>query len=81
MSENGYAFANINAIPKMTKDDKVDIDFFIDPGQRVYVRRIEIRKRKASDKVLRREIRQMEGGWYSSNLIKLSKENYWIIIY
>ena len=74
MSEHGYAFANINAIPKITKGDKVDLDFFIDPGQRVYVRRIEIKGNvRTSDKVLRREIRQMEGGWYSSNLIKVSK--------
>ena len=74
MSEHGYAFANINAIPKITEGDKVDLDFFIDPGQRVYVRRIEIKGNvRTSDKVLRRELRQMEGGWYSSNLIKVSK--------
>ena len=74
MSEHGYAFANINAIPKTTKEDKVDLDFFIDPGERVYVRRIEIKgNEKTADKVFRREIRQMEGGWYSANLIKISK--------
>ena len=73
MSEDGYAFANINAIPKTTEGDKVDLDFFIDPGQRVYVRRIEIKGNvKTADKVFRREMRQMEGIGIH-NLIKLSK--------
>ncbi|GIR92681.1 MAG: hypothetical protein CM15mP93_08680 [Thiotrichaceae bacterium] len=29
---------------KISEGDKVDLDFFIDPGQRVYVRRIEIKE-------------------------------------
>ena len=46
-----------------TKEDKVDLDFFIDPGERVYVRRIEIKGNvKTSDKVLRREIKA-NGRW------------------
>ena len=76
LGEEGYAFSRINAVPGKTKDDEtVDVNFFIDPGTRAYVRRINISGNiTTQDEVLRREIRQMEGGWYSSDAITLSKK-------
>jgi len=71
----GYAFANVNAIPKIDDEKKeVAITFFVDPGKRVYIRRINITgNTKTRDEVIRREIRQMEGGWISTPLINRSK--------
>ena len=76
MSEEGYAFSRINAMPqKNSEKNEVDISLFIDPGNRAYVRRINISGNVGTtDEVFRREIRQMEGGWYSSNAIKNSKQ-------
>ena len=75
LAEEGYAFARINPMPeKVSESNEVDISFYIDPGKRTYVRRINITGNiTTQDEVFRREIRQMEGGWYSSNAIKLSK--------
>ena len=75
LSEEGYAFARINAVPeKNAETNEVNISFFIDPGNRAYVRRINIMGNSTTqDEVYRRELRQMEGGWYSANAIKLSK--------
>jgi len=75
LSEEGYAFSRINAMPeKLEKDDEVDINFYIDPGNRAYVRRINIvGNATTQDEVFRREVRQMEGGWYSASAIATSK--------
>ena len=77
LSEKGYAFSKVNPLPRKTEDLKgeVDISFYIDPGNRTYVRRINIVGNiSTQDEVYRREIRQMEGGWYSANAIRVSKE-------
>jgi len=48
--------------------------FFVDPGKRVYVRRINMKgNSKTRDEVLRREMRQMESSWASSSKIERSK--------
>ena len=75
LSEEGYAFSRVNAMPeRQEKEDEVDINFYIDPGNRAYVRRINIVGNSTTqDEVFRREIRQMEGGWYSASAIKTSK--------
>jgi outer membrane protein insertion porin family len=50
------------------------VTFLVKPGMRAYVRRIEFRgNTKTSDEVLRREMRQMEGGSANNALIELSK--------
>lgn len=69
LGEDGYAFARINPIPDVDEETKtVVLTFFIDPGKRVYVRRINIRGNQYSrDEVFRRELRQMEGAWYSQS--------------
>jgi len=76
LGSNGYAFANVNSIPEIDqKTRKVSITFFVDPGKRVYVRRVNFRgNSNTRDEVLRREMRQMESAWFSSEQVKLSKE-------
>ena len=75
LGNEGYTFANVNGVPQTDeKDHTVDITFGIDPGKRAYVNRINFRgNTKTDDKVLRREMRQMEGGWASTYLIDQSK--------
>jgi len=72
---DGYAFANVNAAPQIDEEKRiVDLTFFVDPGNRVYVRRINVTgNTKTRDEVVRREIRQMEGGWLSTPLVDRSK--------
>ena len=76
MGNEGYAFAEINSIPKVNEDDKtVEITFYVEPGKRTYVRRIEFEGNyKTADEVLRREMRQLEGGLASTELIELSRK-------
>ncbi|MEM8843458.1 MAG: outer membrane protein assembly factor BamA [Pseudomonadota bacterium] len=66
---DGYAFARVNPVPTVDEESKtVSLTYFIDPGKRVYVRRIEIVGNTYSiDEVYRRELRQLEGGWYSES--------------
>ena len=75
LSDAGYAFANVNAIPDINEEDKtVEVVFFIDPGKRVYVRRIDFTNNtRTRDEVLRREMRQQEGGWFSTSKIERGK--------
>ncbi len=75
LGDEGYAFANVNAIPEIdTKTKTVKLTYFIDPGKRVYVRRINFTgNTKTRDEVLRREMRQIEGGWISTKKIERSK--------
>lgn len=76
LSNDGYAFANVNAVPKLDKAKReVAFTFLIDPGRRVYVRRINISgNTKTRDEVIRREMRQLEGAWYSAEKITRSRE-------
>jgi outer membrane protein insertion porin family len=76
LGNDGYAFANVNAVPDLDKGQrKVAFTFFVDPGRRVYVRRINVAgNTRTRDEVIRREMRQLEGGWYSANSITKSKQ-------
>jgi outer membrane protein insertion porin family len=75
LSNIGYAFAKANPIPKVDeKNHTVDLTFFVDPGPRVYVRRINFKgNTHTQDQILRREMRQFEGAWYSQAAIDRSK--------
>ena len=75
LGNEGYTFANVNGIPDVNEEDRtVAVTFFVDPGKRAYVNRINFRgNTKTDDEVLRREMRQMEGGWASTYLIDQSK--------
>lgn len=72
----GYAFANINVIPELDKKNHTAaLTIVNDPGQRVYVRRINIAgNTKTRDEVIRREFRQMESAWFASSKVKKSKQ-------
>ncbi|MBS0431574.1 MAG: outer membrane protein assembly factor BamA, partial [Proteobacteria bacterium] len=71
----GYAFAKVTPVPKIDKDHRtVDLSFYVEPGQRVYVRRINFKgNTRTEDEVLRREMRQFEGAWYSQAAVDRSK--------
>jgi outer membrane protein insertion porin family len=75
LGNDGYAFANVNAAPELDKaKQQVAFTFLIDPGRRVYVRRINVvGNTRTRDEVVRREMRQIEGGWYSAEKINLSR--------
>jgi outer membrane protein insertion porin family len=74
--EDGYAFANVGAIPDVDKEKHtVGFTFVVDPMQRAYVRHINVTGNdKTRDEVIRREFRQMEGGWFATSKIKKSKQ-------
>jgi outer membrane protein insertion porin family len=76
LGTEGYAFANVNASPQLDRENqKVSFTFFVDPGRRVYVRRINISgNTRTRDEVIRREMRQLEGGWYNAERIQFSKQ-------
>jgi outer membrane protein insertion porin family len=75
LGNEGYTFANVNAVPKPDHENNtVAVTFFIDPRKRAYVNRINFRgNTKTEDEVLRREMRQMEAGWASTYQIDQSK--------
>jgi outer membrane protein insertion porin family len=72
----GYAFANVNPVPEPNRNDNiVNITFVIDPGPKVYVRRINIGGNlDTQDVVIRREMRQLEGALFSGRKIQRSQE-------
>jgi outer membrane protein insertion porin family len=71
----GYAFAEVQPVPDIDKAKReVSLTFFVNPGKRVYVRRVSfIGNEKTQDEVLRREMRQFEGGWFSQSSVDRSK--------
>jgi outer membrane protein insertion porin family len=71
----GYAFAQVSPVPKIDRDKRtVAIDLQVQPGPRVNVRRIVFKgNTRTADSVLRREMRQFEGAWYSQAAIDRSK--------
>jgi len=70
----GYAFSNVNPIPDVDKNNlTVGFNYFIEPGKKVYVRRISfIGNETTQDKVLRREMRQFESSYYDKEKIDQS---------
>jgi outer membrane protein insertion porin family len=75
LGNDGYIFAEVNAIPELHPDTRVaDVTFFVNPIRQAYVRRINFSgNQKTDDNVLRREMRQYEGALASSEKIDLSK--------
>jgi outer membrane protein insertion porin family len=75
LGNEGYAFANANAIPNIDKEKRsVAFSIVVDPGRRVYVRRIDVAgNSKTRDEVVRREMRQLEGAYYDASKIQLSR--------
>jgi outer membrane protein insertion porin family len=75
LGNDGFAFSNVNAIPEINKEEHTAaFTFFVDPGRKVYVRRIDIEgNARTRDDVVRREFRQVESGWYAADKIERSK--------
>ncbi len=76
LGADGYAFSKIDPVPTADNVKKtVSLTFFIEPGNRVYVRHINFNNETAiNDETLRREMRQLEGGWLSNSAVERSKE-------
>jgi outer membrane protein insertion porin family len=76
MGQDGYAFAKVDPVPTTNEETKqVSLTFFVDPGNRVYVRNINFAgQNRINDEVLRREMRQLEGGWLSNVSLDRSKQ-------
>jgi outer membrane protein insertion porin family len=76
LGRDGYAFAKVEPVP--TPDNathQVSLTFFIDPGNRVYVRNISFSgSKRINDEVMRREMRQLEGGWLSNTSLERGKQ-------
>ncbi|VVE28242.1 membrane protein [Pandoraea morbifera] len=72
----GFAFANVNAQPTIDRNNHtVALTLTIDPGRRVYVRKINIvGNSRTRDEVIRREMRQLESSWYDADRLKLSQD-------
>ena len=75
LGAEGYAFANVNAVPELDRDKQTaSFTFYVDPGRRAYVRKINISgNAKTRDEVIRREFRQLEDAWYDGPRIDRSK--------
>ena len=75
LGNDGYAFANVNAVPKIDRENRlVTLTFYVDPGRRAYVRRINIEgNSRTRDEVIRRELRQQEASWISTGDVEVSR--------
>ena len=74
LGNGGFTFATASGVPTLNDDQTVDVEFFVDSGKRAYVRRIAFTgNAMTQDEVMRRESRQMEGGWASTAQIDLTK--------
>ncbi|MEL0031130.1 MAG: POTRA domain-containing protein, partial [Betaproteobacteria bacterium] len=69
LGQDGYAYATVNAVPQRNADDvTVGFTLYINAGRRIYVNRIDIVGNvNTRDEVIRRELRQLEGTWYSAS--------------
>lgn len=76
LGQDGYAFAQVQAVPELDRDTKeASVTFFIEPQNRVYVRRINFNgSNSVNDEVFRREMRQLEGSYLSNSLVDRSQE-------
>ena len=75
LGQDGYGFAQVQAVPELDEETKeVAITFFVDPRNRVYVRRINFNGADSvNDEVFRREMRQLEGSYLSNAQLERSK--------
>jgi outer membrane protein insertion porin family len=71
----GYAFVDIRPRVRRNRDERtVDVVFKVEEGQRVYIERINIvGNTRTLDKVIRREIRLVEGDAFNRVLVNRSR--------
>jgi len=76
LGADGYAFAKIDPVPQTDEAKKeIVLTFLVEPGNRAYVRHINFNGTTGiNDDVLRREMRQMEGGYLSNAAVERSKQ-------
>jgi outer membrane protein insertion porin family len=76
LSMLGYAFATANAVPEPNRDKReVAFTILVDPGRRVYVRRVNVSgNTNTRDDIIRREVRQFESAWFDSEKVRLSRD-------
>lgn len=76
LGEEGYAFARVDPVPSVPDDStEVSVTFYVDPGKRAYLRRIHFSGTTGiNDEVLRREMRQLEGGFLSNRALERSEQ-------
>jgi outer membrane protein insertion porin family len=72
----GFAFARVIVKPEIDRTkNQVALTLTADPGQRAYVRRINISgNNRTRDEVIRRELRQFESSWYDGEKLRTSRE-------
>ena len=75
LGEEGFANAKVNPVPEFDEVNKtVSLIFYVEPGQRIYVRQVRIEgNTKTKDEVIRREIIQMEGAAINTKRVEESK--------
>jgi outer membrane protein insertion porin family len=75
LGEEGYAFTEVEPVTELDKESKeVNVTFYVDPRNRVYVRRINFNGADAvNDEVFRREMRQFEGAYLSKSQVDRSR--------
>jgi outer membrane protein insertion porin family len=75
LGAEGFAFANVNAVPDVDRAKlQAAFTIYVDAGRRVYVRKINISGNvKTRDEVIRREMRQLESAWFDAARIERSK--------
>jgi outer membrane protein insertion porin family len=73
----GYAYPTVTTIPDINEEDKtVKLVLSVDPGKRIYVRRINFAGNiGTADEVLRQSVSQMEGSWLSNSTLESSKNS------
>ncbi|PHV13123.1 outer membrane protein assembly factor BamA [Chitinimonas sp. BJB300] len=76
LADEGYAFANVNAVPEVNQEkSEAAFTFYVDPGRKTYVRRVNIiGNSRTRDDVIRRELRQLEAAPFAGWKVKRSKE-------
>lgn len=75
LGDHGYGSAKVDLYPKFHEQDHtVQINFVVDAGRRIYVRKIRFEGNDVTaDSTLRREMRQQEGAWLSTSAVALGK--------
>ena len=75
LGQDGYAFAEIQSVPELDRETReVAVTFYVEPQNRVYVRRINFNGAdNVNDEVFRREMRQLEGAYLSNTKVERSK--------
>jgi len=75
VGDKGYAFVNVNPVPTVDKKKRtVFINFYVTPGQKVYIKQLDFDGNTVTnDKTLRERMKFVEGSTYSKTKIDESK--------